>query len=118
MNSMHPAHGWPRGPSVELYQLEAFEGIVAHGSFTRAAESLHVTQPAITRQIASLESELHTRLFDRLGRSVRMTAAGEALHRYSEQIVRLSREAQHAVAEVGAGAAGRLAVGASSTLAT
>jgi DNA-binding transcriptional LysR family regulator len=117
LNEFHAVCAW-QGECVELYQLEAFEAIAAHGSFTRAAEALHLSQPAITRQIASLEAELRTRLFDRLGRTVRMTAAGEALHRYSEQIVRLSREAQHAVAEVGAGAAGRLAVGASSTLAT
>jgi DNA-binding transcriptional LysR family regulator len=47
-----------------------------------------------------------------------MTSAGEALHTYAEQIVRLAREAERAVSEVGSGAAGRLAVGASSTLAT
>ncbi len=104
--------------AMELYQLEAFEAVLAHGSFTRAADALHLTQPAVTRQIAALETELRTRLFDRLGRTVRMTAAGEALHRYAEQIVRLAREARHAVGEVGSGAAGRLAVGASSTLAT
>src|SRR5215813_13325179 len=103
---------------MELHQLEAFEAIVAHRNFTRAAEALHLTQPAITRQIASLERELRTRLFDRLGRTVQMTAAGEALHRYAAQIVRLSQEAQHAVADIEAGTAGRLAVGASNTLAT
>jgi DNA-binding transcriptional LysR family regulator len=103
---------------MELHQLEAFEAVVAHGSFTRAAEALHLTQPAVTRQIASLERELRTRLFDRLGRTVQMTAAGEALHRYAVQIVRLSQEAHHAVADIEAGASGRLAVGASNTLAT
>jgi DNA-binding transcriptional LysR family regulator len=103
---------------VELHQLEAFEAVALHGSFTRAAEALHLTQPAVTRQIAALESELKTRLFDRLGRSVQRTAAGDALHTYAEQIVRLAREARHAVTDVGAGGAGRLAVGASSTLAT
>src|SRR5437763_6287769 len=103
---------------MELYQLEAFEAVVAQGSFTRAAEALFVTQPAVTRQIAALEAELRTRLFDRLGRTVRLTVAGEALHRYAEQIIRLSREAHDAVADIEAGDAGRLAVGASSTLAT
>jgi DNA-binding transcriptional LysR family regulator len=103
---------------MELHQLEAFEAVAAHRSFTRAAEALFLTQPAVTRQIAALESELKTRLFDRLGRTVRLTAAGEALHRYAEQIVRLSREAHDAVADIEVGGAGRLAVGASSTLAT
>ena len=88
------------------------------GSFTRAAEALHLTQPAVTRQIAALETELKTRLFDRLGRTVQLTAAGEALHRYAEEMLRLRQEARQAVADIGTGAAGRLAVGASSTLAT
>lgn len=103
---------------MELYQLEAFEAVVAQRSFTRAAETLCLTQPAVTRQIAALEAELKTRLFDRLGRTVQMTAAGEALHRYAEAVIRLVREAEHAVADIEMGAAGRLAVGASSTLAT
>ncbi len=103
---------------VELHQLEAFEAVVAHRSFTRAAVALHLTQPAVTRQIAALEKELRAPLFDRLGRTVQMTTAGETLHRYAESIVRLAREARHAVADIEAGAAGRVAVGASSTLAT
>ena len=103
---------------MELYQLEAFEAIVAHGSFTRAAESLHLTQPAVTRQIASLEAELKTPLFDRLGRVVQMTSAGYALHDYAARIVRLAQEARQAVADVGTGETGRIEVGASSTLAT
>lgn len=103
---------------MDLHQLQAFEAVARERSFTRAAESLFLTQPAVTRQIAALEAELRTRLFDRLGRSVQLTASGEALHRYAEAIVRLTREAEQAVAEIGTGAAGRLSVGASSTLAT
>lgn len=103
---------------MEFYQLQTFEAIIAQGSFTRAAEALHLTQPAVTRQIAALEAELRAPLFDRQGRTVRLTVAGEALHRYAEQIIRLSEEARHAIADIGAGETGRLAVGASSTLAT
>lgn len=103
---------------MELHQLTTFESVVALGSFTRAAESLCLTQPAVTRQIAALEAELKTRLFDRLGRTVRMTTAGETLHRYAAAIVRMEREARQAVADVDAGAAGRIIVGASNTLAT
>jgi len=105
-------------PAMELHQLEAFHAVARHRSFTRAAETLHLTQPAVTRQIAALESELKTRLFDRLGRTVRLTAAGEALHRYAEPILRLAREAREAVADIESGAGGRLTVGASNTLAT
>jgi DNA-binding transcriptional LysR family regulator len=105
-------------PVVELHQLEAFEAVALHRSFTRAAEALYLTQPAVTRQVAALEAELKTRLFDRLGRTVRLTAAGAALHRYAEQILHLARDARDAVADIEAGAAGRIDVGASSTLAT
>src|SRR5579863_7132614 len=89
--------------TMELHQLEAFEAVVQQGSFTRAAEVLHITQPAVTRQIAALEAEMRTRLFDRLGRTVQITAAGEMLHRYAEQIVRMAREAHHAVTDIDAG---------------
>ncbi|MDX1934378.1 MAG: LysR family transcriptional regulator [Capsulimonadales bacterium] len=103
---------------MELHQLEAFEAVVLHRSFTRAADALCLTQPAVTRQIAALETELRTRLFDRLGRSVRLTASGEVLHRYAEPVLRLVREARDAVTDTEAGTGGRLTVGASSTLAT
>src|SRR5579872_5806481 len=103
---------------MELHQLEAFEAVALNRSFTRAADELCLTQPAVTRQIAALERELKTRLFDRLGRSVQLTTSGEALHRYSAEVLRLTREAERAVADVATGAAGRLAVGANSTTAT
>lgn len=103
---------------LELYQLEAFEAVALHRSFTRAAQVLFVTQPAVTRQIAALEAELKMPLFERLGRTVRLTPAGEVLHRYAEQIVRLEREAREAVRDVETSGGGRLHVGASSTLAT
>lgn len=103
---------------MELYQLEAFEAVLLHRSFTRAAEVLFLTQPAVTRQIAALEDELKTPLFERLGRTVAPTPAGEALHRYAKEMLRLAREAREAVGDIAAGASGRLTVGASSTLAT
>ncbi len=103
---------------MELHQLQAFAAVAEAGSFTRAAEVLFLTQPAVTRQIAALEAELKTRLFDRLGRTVRLTASGQVLHEYAERILRLTRDAKEAVGDVTEGRAGRLAVGASSTLAT
>jgi len=103
---------------VQLHELEAFEAVAANRSFTRAAETLCLTQPAVTRQIASLERELKTRLFDRLGRTVQLTSAGEALHRYAAEILRQMHEAERAVGDVVTGSAGRIAVGANSTTAT
>ncbi len=103
---------------MELRQLETFAQVAHWQSFTKAADALSLTQPAVTRQIAALEQELRTRLLERMGRKVRLTAAGEALYRYAVEILRLAREAERAVADVVAGTAGRLAVGASSTTAT
>jgi DNA-binding transcriptional LysR family regulator len=102
---------------MELHQLEAFETVWLHRSFTKAATVLFLTQPAITRQIAALEAELRTPLFERLGRRVVPTDAGEQLHRYAEEILRLAREARETVGDIAEGTAGRLVVGASSTLA-
>jgi len=103
---------------LELRQLETFARVAQLRSFTRAAEELALTQPAVTRQIAALERELHTRLLERMGRRVQVTAAGEALYAYAVQMLRLAQEAERAVADVALGMAGRLAVGASSTTAT
>ena len=103
---------------MEMHELQAFVAVARYRSFTLAAESLFLTQPAVTRQIASLESKLRTKLFERLGRSVQLTAAGEVLRRYTSEILRLTSEAESAVGDVVTGIAGRLAVGASSTTAT
>ena len=61
---------------MELHQLRYLCAIVDTGSFSRAAESCRVAQPSLSQQISKLEDELGTRLFDRLGRSVRLTDAG------------------------------------------
>lgn len=57
--------------------LEYLIAVAQHGSFTRAAESMHVTQPSLSQQIKQLEDQLHTTLLDRCGRTVRLTDAGE-----------------------------------------
>jgi LysR family transcriptional regulator, hydrogen peroxide-inducible genes activator len=63
---------------MELHQLRYLCAIADTGSFTRAAEHCHVAQPSLSQQISRLEDELGTRLFDRLGRSIRLTEAGRA----------------------------------------
>jgi DNA-binding transcriptional LysR family regulator len=103
---------------MELRELAAFVSVCDNRSFTRAAEELCLSQPAVTRQIASLEAELRTRLFDRMGRDVQLTSSGIAMQRYAREMLRLASEARRAVGEVVSGDAGRLAVGANSTTAT
>jgi len=63
---------------MELHQLRYFCAVADSGSFSRAAEQSHVSQPSLSQQILKLEDELGARLFDRLGRSVRLTDVGKA----------------------------------------
>ena len=64
---------------MDIAGLQAFVAIADSGSFSLAAERLHLTQPAVSKRLAALEAELDTRLFDRLGRAVRLTEAGDVL---------------------------------------
>lgn len=64
---------------MDLRQLSFVVAVVDHGGFTRAATALHVAQPSLSQGVRALETELGVPLFDRVGRSVRLTAAGRAL---------------------------------------
>lgn len=103
---------------MELRELDAFVRVVNLGGFRKAADSLCITQPAVTRQIAILERELNTRLLERMGKKVLLTASGEVLYNYATQILHLRQEAQRRVEDVREGTSGRLTIGASSTAAT
>ncbi len=69
---------------MELSQLRAFLAAAQYENMTRAAESLHVTQPALSRTIARLEQELGVQLFDRAGRSVQLNEFGRAAREHAE----------------------------------
>src|SRR5215212_5845961 len=68
-----------RGAAMDLRQLTCFERVAELGSMSRAAEALHLVQPAVSQQIALLERQVGLRLFHRGPRGVRLTEAGEAL---------------------------------------
>lgn len=72
---------------MELRQLTYFITISDAQSFTRAAEKLFVSQPALTGQINSLEAELGMKLFDRTNKSVRLTPAGEVFYKHATQVL-------------------------------
>jgi LysR family transcriptional activator of glutamate synthase operon len=72
---------------VDLTQLSYFREAATHQHFTRAAEAAHVAQPALSRQIRTLERELGLPLFDRVGRGVRLTAAGQTILPRVERIL-------------------------------
>jgi DNA-binding transcriptional LysR family regulator len=93
-----------------------FRAVAAAGGFSRAAEVVHVSQPAISMQIAELEESLGTALFERLPRGVRLTEAGTILYSYSRRIAALETEAERALDELRGLQRGRLALGASTTI--
>jgi len=78
---------------LNLRQLEAFYLVVKMKSFTRAAEALNVTQPAVTIQVKSLEKSLNIQLIQHLGKRVQLTEAGELLYQYAEKIFDLVSDA-------------------------
>jgi len=96
---------------VELHQLRYFVTVVGEGTFTRAAERLYITQPSLSEQIRKLEAELGTPLFERLGRSLRLTSAGEAFLPHAERVLLEAEEARRRVQEVQGLRRGRLGLG-------
>src|SRR5688572_33360569 len=97
--------------AVELRQLETFRAVATGLSFTRAAAALGYAQSSVTAQIQALEAELGARLFDRLGRRIALTDAGERLLEYADRLLTLAAEARAALVD-GAEPAGTLTVGA------
>jgi DNA-binding transcriptional LysR family regulator len=101
---------------MDLRQASYVLAVVDEGTFTAAAASIPVSQPALSQAIASLERELGTPLFNRLGRRVTLTSAGEAFVEPARRMLRDADRARAAVADVSHLAAGRLDVVALSTL--
>jgi len=98
---------------MELRHLRLFCEIVDQRSFSVAAEYMHITQPAASLQVRSLERELGTRLLDRSGRDVTPTDAGEVLYRHARQILDLDDEARVEIMNLGELVGGRVTIGAS-----
>src|SRR5260370_4426874 len=84
---------------MELHQLRYFCAIADTGSFSRAAQQAHVSQPSLSQQIGKLEDELGARLFDRLGRSVRLTELGRAFLPRARTVLRDLEAARSDVVE-------------------
>ncbi len=101
---------------MDRRQLRCFVAVVDHGGFSRAADDLGIAQPSLSQSIAALEKRAGVALFHRLGRGVRLTAAGEALLEPARQILRDFTVAEDSVARVGELAGGALDVAAIPTL--
>jgi DNA-binding transcriptional LysR family regulator len=103
---------------MDVEKLIAFAEVVRQGSVTRAAQRLHMQQPALSHRLAALERELGTPLFERLHKRLKLTPAGETLLPYATQITSLTQEAMQAARTAAGLAAARLQVGCAETPAT
>ena len=101
-----------------LDQLRILKAIVREGSFKRAADSLYVTQPAVSLQIQTLEKQLEVPIFDRGGRKAELTEAGQLLLDYCERILNQCQEACRAIEDLHELKGGSLVIGASQTTGT
>jgi DNA-binding transcriptional LysR family regulator len=101
-----------------LDQLRILKAIAAEGSFKRAADSLYVSQPAVSLQVQNLEKQLNVPLFDRGGRRAKLTEAGHLLLNYGEKIIALCQETCRAIEDLQNLQGGTLIVGASQTTGT
>lgn len=97
--------------NATLRQLRVFESAARHLSLTRAAEELHLTPPAISIQIRQLEGHAHAELFERVGRRLRLTEAGEEVLAHTRQVLGHIRAAEEAIAGLGSLEQGLLDVG-------
>ncbi|HWZ81360.1 MAG TPA: LysR family transcriptional regulator [Terriglobales bacterium] len=96
---------------MDIRQLRYFCAIVRAGSFTHAAEQLGISQPSLSQQIRALERKVGNPLFERLGRSVRLTAHGEALRQPAADILQQVAEAKCSLDQLQQGVRGKLRVG-------
>ena len=100
---------------MEFDQLKGFYYVAKTGSFTEAAERLYLTQPAISLQVKALEKELGERLFDRVGRGIRLTYAGSLLFKQVEDLIAKLDDIHRTVGEIKSLERGTLHLGASDT---
>lgn len=99
------------------YRLKVFYTVAQRLSFTKAAEELNISQPAVTKHIKEIEHQLQTKLFHRNGTTIQLTESGILLSDYAKTVHMLSRDLEYALAELGGEQKGRLRIGASTTVA-
>jgi LysR family transcriptional regulator, low CO2-responsive transcriptional regulator len=96
--------------NATLRQLKVFEAVARHRSFSRAAEELHLTQPAVSTQVAKLEEHAGLPLFEQLGKKIHLTPAGAQMLTSSREIIQKFQEAEEAMAQFKGVSGGRLNV--------
>lgn len=95
---------------MDIEDLHAFVTVARHGSFSQAAGTLHLTQPAVSKRVAALEQTLDTRLFDRIGRRVTLTEAGRTLLSRAEKILAEVEDSRRAIINLAGETRGRLSI--------
>jgi len=102
------------GP-LDSRQLRAFATLARTGSFTLAAKELFLSQSAVSHSMKALESDIGCRLFDRVGKKVLLTQAGEQLLQHADKILGEMSEARESIRQLGKWGRSRLRIGASTT---
>jgi len=100
---------------VSLRQLRVFASVARHLSFARAAEELHLTQPAVSMQVKELEAAVSLPLFERAGRAVRLTTPGEYFLVYARRVLSTLKEADTVMSGLRGLQTGRMTIGMVST---
>ena len=100
---------------LTLRQLKVFEAVARHSSYTRAAEELHLTQPAVSMQIKQLEENAGLALFEQLGKKIYLTPAGQEMHHYCRAIAQQLDEVDRVMEEMKGMKRGRLVIAVAST---
>ncbi|MEL6776758.1 MAG: LysR substrate-binding domain-containing protein [Cyanobacteria bacterium J06597_16] len=103
---------------MEIYQLKVFLEVAQHLSFTAAADSLNLTQPAVSAKIKSLEANLGTALFHRLGRKIELTVVGDYLLEAGPSLLALEARLTQEIEQVKQGESNQLNIGCTTTIAS
>lgn len=104
--------------AINLHHLRVFARVAQEGGFTRAAQAMHLSQPAVSKSVRELERQVGLPLFERSGRSTQLTAAGEALHVRARELFAVEQSAEAELRALRGLDGGVLRVGASTTVAT
>jgi DNA-binding transcriptional LysR family regulator len=104
--------------SLNLHHLRVFASVAEEGGFTRAAQALRLSQPAVSKAVRELERQTGVSLFERAGRATQLTAAGEALFARARELFAVERSAEEELRALRGLSGGVLRVGASTTVAT
>ena len=103
---------------IGIPRLEAFIAVATEHSFTRGALSISLTQPTVSARVAALERDLGVALFERLGRDIRLTDAGNALLPHARRTVHAARDAAEAIRALRVGGGGSVLIGTAPTFGT